>query len=1422
VPVAGTWYHVVAVYDGTNGYVYVNGVLGAQASAPGYYPNSDSAFSIGTRSDVAFHYNGWVDEVALYTNVLTAAEILAHYQNGTNTAPPTAYDTLVKSSNPLLYFRLNETSYTPPGSLPMAINSGSVGSSADAAYNPGTASGVNGVPFSGLGVNNYACRFNGIVGYLDAGTPPEFDITGPMTILTWIKVNQFNRTWQAIVTKGDSAWRLHRNGDTDNLGFGTSGLSSVDLAGTRKVNDGQWHFVAAVYDGTYKYLYVDSQLDALVAATGTLAPNTYRVLIGENDQATGRFFQGLVDEVAIFTNALTAAEIQQVFFSANGPPIITQQPQAPAGQIIAGAPVSVPVGVVGTPTLGYQWLKEGVILPGQVTATLMFGNITTNDAGNYSVVVTNAYGAVTSSIVALAVTYPINPAELASAVGFPAYDSVTHGATLTEVTLYFTGPLAAAGGDFSHYSIPGLAVSSARFTNLNTTVILTTSPHIQGTLYTVTVTGVTDGVGNPLGNNSAQFRAWVASPANGVLFEHYYHNEGATMAGLLEDPLFPNQPAYFTNLWAFDSRVAFPDDSHEQYGARMSGVFVPGASGNWRFFLRSDDASQLYLNPNGPEPDGSQLILEETGCCGDWNKYQSAAIPLIAGQPYYIEMFYKEGGGGDYGKVAARLDGTGYPVLGTANTAIDPEALVGPSVGSPYAPADVGGPLNLTGPTSLAVQANHPVMFSVTASSPSSLPMFYQWRRNGVNIDGETGPSYSFVATPADNGARFTVQVAKLGTVVVSSEALLTVTADTDAPAIVAAGGSEFLNKIVVSFSELMGAQSPASYTVPGFTAMAADLDSTGTNVIVTLNNPLAAGQTYNLTVQNAPDSVGSMLTSVTVPFQAFVFSRGLLKYEYFPRLSTSDAYLDSSLLVDPRFPNSPDWTAFLTAFNSRTIFPDDLHNGYGAHVSGLFVPPEDGNYAFFLRSDDNSRLFLNPAGPDPMDLSSTSPLLETVCCPGFSATGATNGPMVAGQIYRIEAIHKEGGGGDYVQVASKLESDPALPDSLSPIPGPLLGILADPAGASVTITQQPASSLAVYLGAGESPSLLIDANFNANDGGFTVVNYGVPVGPWAYDAAAGSWTNHGQPGGGCGGPFASGLNSPTITLTNSGGVAVTFTHRYSFEGYNPSDGTPWDGGQVRLSVNGGPFATLPPANFTANGYLGAIGGSIIADLTTTPGWVNAGWLGESPGYSSRTLLTSVASLGYFNAGDTLTLQFVTSWDDCTEGQEPNWEIDSVQVTIGAAVPAEAELVVGAESTYRYLPNSYIAYIWQRDTGAGFVDMLEATGQTNKLSLGLEDSGTRYRCLVYGPGASATSDVATVTVTVPLFVARTAPDALKLSWPLPPPPLPVTTFLLEQSPTLAPASWGTVPTNTYQTTAATVYTTVTPTDSSVFYRLRRN
>jgi hypothetical protein len=114
--------------------------------------------------------------------------------------------------------------------------------------------------------------------------------------------------------------------------------------------------------------------------------------------------------------------------------------------------------------------------------------------------------------------------------------------------------------------------------------------------------------------------------------------------------------------------MAFADNANENYGGRMRALFIPLVSGNWRLFMSSDDPGELWFNPNGGSPAGRQRVAFETACC---NLYQPAgasqtspAFPLVAGQGYYIELIYKENAGGDYGMVAARLDGAGTAVGG--------------------------------------------------------------------------------------------------------------------------------------------------------------------------------------------------------------------------------------------------------------------------------------------------------------------------------------------------------------------------------------------------------------------------------------------------------------------------------------------------------------------------------------------------------------------------------------------------------------------------------------------------------------------------------------------------------------------------------------------------------------------------------------
>ncbi|MBN2312696.1 MAG: LamG domain-containing protein [Sedimentisphaerales bacterium] len=156
-----------------------------------------------------------------------------------------------------------------------------------------------------------ALEFDGTGDLVDCGANDVFDIATDMTAMCWIKVHQFNKNWQAIVTQGDNSWRLHRSNNTDNIAWGTSGLEPTDITGTINVNDGEWHNVAGVYDGTQKILYVDGNIDASSNTTGSIDSSTYRMQIGENAQATGRNWAGLIDDVRIYTRALTMDEIKE-------------------------------------------------------------------------------------------------------------------------------------------------------------------------------------------------------------------------------------------------------------------------------------------------------------------------------------------------------------------------------------------------------------------------------------------------------------------------------------------------------------------------------------------------------------------------------------------------------------------------------------------------------------------------------------------------------------------------------------------------------------------------------------------------------------------------------------------------------------------------------------------------------------------------------------------------------------------------------------------------------------------------------------------------------------------------------------------------------------------------------------------------------
>ena len=84
------------------------------------------------------------------------------------------------------------------------------------------------------------------------------------------------------------------------------------LYGTIDANDGQWHHVAGVYDGQKICLYIDGRLDVSQPASGRIRLDDRAVLIGDNSQKPGRCWNGLIDDVRIYSYGMTPEEVAAI------------------------------------------------------------------------------------------------------------------------------------------------------------------------------------------------------------------------------------------------------------------------------------------------------------------------------------------------------------------------------------------------------------------------------------------------------------------------------------------------------------------------------------------------------------------------------------------------------------------------------------------------------------------------------------------------------------------------------------------------------------------------------------------------------------------------------------------------------------------------------------------------------------------------------------------------------------------------------------------------------------------------------------------------------------------------------------------------------------------------------------------------------
>jgi LruC domain-containing protein len=168
------------------------------------------------------------------------------------------------------------------------------------------ASWVNGINNSGLG-------FNGENSNINIPNSDNLNVSQAVTIMAWAKSAE-NKTAK-IAQKGD--W------DGYGLGFDKwngwfSHLKFIDgSTSTLNWNDGlpltnEWYHLAMTYDGSQSKLYVNGVLKNSQNKTGLLFRNNRPFNIG-SDNAEQKFFNGCIDEVLLYSSALTAEEISEYY-----------------------------------------------------------------------------------------------------------------------------------------------------------------------------------------------------------------------------------------------------------------------------------------------------------------------------------------------------------------------------------------------------------------------------------------------------------------------------------------------------------------------------------------------------------------------------------------------------------------------------------------------------------------------------------------------------------------------------------------------------------------------------------------------------------------------------------------------------------------------------------------------------------------------------------------------------------------------------------------------------------------------------------------------------------------------------------------------------------------------------------------------------
>jgi len=587
------------------------------------------------------------------------------------------------------------------------LDEGSGNTTADASGN-GNDGTLMGAPAWAAGKIGSALRFTGSGTYVTCGNPAAFN-TGVFSVSFWYNFPA-TQSWNHMVSRGQHVasgtpgsvnWGVMMYSAEQRILYETynnTGWTAISADSTA----GAWHHVVATFDGTTMQLYHDGQSVGTQAGGVLLDPSRPLIIGGRSDAGSvGGIFNGSLDEVGYFSAVLTAEDVQMIM--TEGLSSITGNPRARRPDPKDGA---------------------------SHTDTWITLSWTPGDfAVSHDVYLGESFDDVNSATTA-SPTFRGNQTGTFYVAGFPGFaypDGLVPGTTyywrIDEVNT--ADPNSPWKGNVWRFSIPSQKASNpnppdgAKF--MPTNVTLSWAGGLGAKLHTVYFGDNRDTVANAAGGlpqaattytpiglqlgktyywrvdefgGTATFKGDVWSftttlPGLGTAVAERWNNIATTDLNTLKnDPRYPNNPDVTETVTQF----AWDGPDTDNYGGRIHGWLYVPATGNYTFWLNTDDQGELWLSTDDDSSNVTLIARESTyTAVNTWNagEEQSKPISLTGGQKYYIMALWKEGTGGDHCQVAWQ------------GPAIPARVIIAGTFLSPYRPLSAYGASPANGATNV-------------------------------------------------------------------------------------------------------------------------------------------------------------------------------------------------------------------------------------------------------------------------------------------------------------------------------------------------------------------------------------------------------------------------------------------------------------------------------------------------------------------------------------------------------------------------------------------------------------------------------------------------------------------------------------------------------------------------------------------------